>query len=118
MPWIKNVCIDVICGGTLGVVKGVFGISLFTEEETEHINSCKELISIVLKKSPEIVTEPIICEGIRNGQKSALETFQNGLSPEAIAAGVGTTAQIVCTRAFNERFKSVLMGACLNLVGC
>ena len=28
MPWLKDVCEDIICGGSLGVVKGVFGVSL------------------------------------------------------------------------------------------
>jgi hypothetical protein len=118
MPWFKDVCTDVICGGSLGVVKGVFGLSLFTESETEEIMSLKKLALSVIKKVPEIVTEPVVCEGIRNGQKSALESFTNGLSPEAIAAGVGTAAELVCTKSFKERFTTVLTSACMNLVGC
>ena len=35
MPWFREVCKDVICGGALGVVKGIFGVSLLTAEETE-----------------------------------------------------------------------------------
>jgi hypothetical protein len=74
----------------LGIVKGVFGLSIFTESETEEINSLKKLALSVMEKAHEIVTEPIICEGIRNGQKSALETFTKRLSPGAVAAAVGT----------------------------
>ena len=118
MPWIKEVCENVICGGGLGVFKGVFGISLFTEAEAEEIHSLKKLALSVIEKSPEIVTEPIICEGIRNGQKAALDTFSKHASPEAVAAGVVTAAELVCNKSFKERFTGVLMGACLNLVGC
>ena len=71
-----------------------------------------------MEKSPEIVTEPIVCEGIRKGQKSALDTFAKNASPEAVAAGVVTAAELVCTKSFKERFGNVLMGACMNLVGC
>jgi len=118
MPWIKDVCEDIICGGSLGIVKGIFGISLFTEAETEEINNLKKLALSVMEKSPELVTEPIVCEAIRKGQKSALDTFAKNASPEAVAAGVVTAAELVCTKSFKERFTNVLMGACLNLVGC
>jgi hypothetical protein len=118
MPWFKNVCIEVFYGGTLGVLKGAFGISLFTESETEELNSLKQLALSVMRKAPEITTDPIICEGIRNGRKSALESFTNGLSPEAVAVGVGTAAELVCNKSFKQRFASVLMGACLNIVNC
>jgi hypothetical protein len=93
MPWFKYLCTDVLCGGSLGIVKGVFGLSIFTESETEEIVSLKKLALSVMQKAPEIVTEPIICEGIRNGPKSALETFTKRLSPEGVAAGVGTAAE-------------------------
>lgn len=72
MPWIKEVCADVVCGGALGVAKGVFGVSLFTASETEEIVSLKKLTVSVMEKSPKIVTEPIMCEAIRQGQQSAL----------------------------------------------
>ncbi len=88
MPWIKDVCEDIVCGGSLGVVKGVFGISLFTVAETEEINNLKKLALSVMEKSPEIVTEPLVCEGIRKGQKSALDAFAKNASP----AGVVTAA--------------------------
>lgn len=118
MPWIKEVCEDVVCGGTLGVVKGIFGVSFFTASETEEIISLKKLALSVMEKSPEIVTEPVVCEAIRQGQKSALETFARKAPPEAVAAGVVTTAELVCSKALKTRFTEVLMGACMNLVGC
>ena len=118
MPWFKEVCEDVVCGGGLGMVKGVFGFSLFTEAEAAEISSLKKLALSVIQKSPEIVTDPLICEAIRNGQKSALDSFAKNASPEVVAAGVVTAAELVCAKSFKERFASALMGACLNLVGC
>lgn len=118
MVWIREVCEDVVCGGTLGVVKGIFGLSFFTLSETEEIVSLKKLALSVIEKSPEIVTEPIVCEAIRQGQKSALETFSKKAPPEAVAAGVVTAAELVCSKALKTRFTEVLMGACMNLVGC
>jgi hypothetical protein len=55
-----------------------------------------------VQKAPKIVTKSIICEGIRNGKKSALEIFTNGLLPESIATGVGTAAELVCTKSFQQ----------------
>ena len=106
MPWIKDICVDALCGASLGVVKGIFGISVFTESEIDEINSLKQLALSVMKKAPEILTEPIVCDGIRNGQKSALDTFTKGLSPEAVAVRVGTAAKLVCTKSFKERFST------------
>jgi hypothetical protein len=48
-------------------VKGVFGLSLFTESEVEEIISLKRLAISVMEKAPELATDPIVCEGIRNG---------------------------------------------------
>ena len=120
MPWfnLKNVCEEVFCGGTLGVVKGVCGISLFTASETEKITSLKKLALSTIEKSPKISSEPIVCDAIKSGQKYALENFAKTASPEVVSAGVVTAAELVCTKAFKDRFKDVLMGACLNLVGC
>lgn len=118
MPWIRDVCEDVVCGGALGVVKGIFGVSFFTASETEEIVSLKKLTLSVMEKSPELVTEPVVCEAIRQGQKSALETFAKTAPPEAVAAGVVTAAELVCSKALKTRFTEVLMGACMNLVGC
>jgi hypothetical protein len=118
MPWIKDVCVDAICGTCLGVVKGAFGISVFTTEEAEEINSLKKLALSVMGKSPATITDPIVCEAIRKGQKYGLEIFAKNASPEAIAAGVVTAAELVCTKSFKQRFADVLTGACLNIVGC
>ncbi len=71
-----------------------------------------------MEKAPELATDPIVCEGIRSGQKSALETFTKGFSPEAVAAGMGTAAELVCTKSFKERFAGVLSNACPNLLNC
>lgn len=118
MSWIKDVCEDVVCGGTVGVIKGIFGVSLFTASETEEILSLKKLTLSVMEKSPQIVTEPIICEAIKAGQKSALETFAKNAPPEAVAASVVATAELVCGKAFKQRFGEVLIGAYMNLAGC
>ena len=118
MPWFKELCEDVVCGSAVGVVKGIFGVSFFTTSEAEEIYNLKKLTLSVLEKSPEIVTEPVVCEAIRQGQKSALETFARKAPPEAVAAGVVTTAELVCSKALKTRFTEVLMGACMNLVGC
>jgi hypothetical protein len=118
MPWIKDVCIDTVCGGALGILKGAFGLSFLTADETEEIMSLKKLALSVMEKSPKIVGEPILCEAIRQGQKSALETFTKQATPEAVSAGVVIAAELVCKKAFKDRFADVLMGACLNLVGC
>ena len=118
MPWFKELCEDVVCGSAVGVVKGIFGVSFFTTSEAEEIYNLKKLTLSVIEESPEIVTEPVVCEAIRQGQKSALETFARKAPPEAVAAGVVTTAELVCSKALKTRFTEVLMGACMNLVGC
>ena len=118
MAWIKEVCVDAICGTCLGVIKGAFGISVFTTEEVEEINSLKNLALSVMRKSPATITDPIVCEMIRKGQKDGLEAFTKKASPEAIAAGVVTAAELVCTKSFKQRFATVLTEACLNIVGC
>jgi hypothetical protein len=118
MPWMKNVCEDVLCGGGLGVIKGIFGASFFTASETEEINSLKNLALSVIEKCPKMATEPVICDAIKSGQKYALEAFAKNAPPEAVAAGVVTAAQLVCGKAFKQIFGEVLMGACLNLTPC
>jgi hypothetical protein len=114
----KEVCEDALCGGGLGIVKGVFGISFYTSAEVEEIASLKKLALSVLQKSPELATDPLICEAIQKGQKSGLDAFAKKVPPEAVAAGVVTAAELVCTKSFKIRFADVLMGACMNLVGC
>ena len=69
MPWIQNIYIqniyiDAICGSTLGLVKGLFGVSVFTEAEVEEIYSLKQLALSVLEKDPKLQTESIVCESI------------------------------------------------------
>jgi hypothetical protein len=118
MPWIKNVCVDAVCGSALGIAKGMFGISLFTADEAQEIVSLKKLALSVIEKSPSIVSEPLMCEAMKAGQQSALETFSRTATPEIVAAGVVTAAELVCGKALKQRFSEVLMGACLNLVGC
>lgn len=118
MPWIKELFVDTVCGTCLGIVNGAFGISVFTTAEVEEISDLKKLALSVMEKSPDIVTDPIVCESIRNGQKYGLEMFANNASPEVVAAGVVTAAQLVCAKSFKQRFADVLTGACLNVVGC
>jgi hypothetical protein len=118
MAWLENVCTDAICGSALGIINGVFGLSLFTSQEVEEINSLKKLALSVMEKTPEFSTEPVICEAIKNGQQTGLETFMKNAPPEVASTAVVTVIDIVCRKAFKERFKDVLMGACLNLIGC
>ncbi len=89
---------------------------MFTEAETEEIHHLKKLTLSVMEKSPEIVTEPIVCQAIQKSQKSALDS--KNVSTEAVAAGVVRAAELVCTKSLKKRFAGVLMGACINLVGC
>ena len=92
MSWIpqafQEACEDALCGGGLGMVKGILGVSLFTSKEVEEINSLKKLALSVLEKSLEIKTDPIICEGIQAGKIAALDSFAKKASPEVVAAGV------------------------------
>lgn len=118
MPWIKDVCIDAVCGICLGVCQGVFGMSLFTSEELEEVNNLKNLAVSVIEKSTPIVSDPAVCEGIRSGKKYALDIFRKNASPEVVAAGVVSAAELVCNKSFKQRFADVLTGACLNIVGC
>ena len=60
MPWFKEVCEDAICGGALGIVKGVCGLSLFTASETEEIMSLKKLTPSLLSQSKDIFLYEII----------------------------------------------------------
>ena len=93
-------------------------LSLFTTSETEEIMSLKQLALSTIEKAPEFTTDALVCEGIKKGQKAALDQFVSKASPEMGAAGVVTTAELVCNKSFKYRFASVLTGACLNLVGC
>ena len=39
MPWIKEVCEDTICATGLGIVQGLFGVSVYTSKEVEEASS-------------------------------------------------------------------------------
>jgi hypothetical protein len=118
MPWIRNICVDAICGTCLGFVKGATGISLFTTEELDEVINLQKLALALIEKSPQVVTDDAICKAIREGQKSGLEMFVKNAPPELIATGLVTAAELVCNKSFKQRFGEVLIGACLNLVGC
>lgn len=118
MSWIRNVCIDAICGSALGLINGIFGLSLVTSQEVEEITSLKKLALSVIEKAPEFSTESVVCEAIKNGQQTGLETFVKNAPPEVASTAVVAAVELVCGKAFKERFKDVLMGACLNLTGC
>lgn len=102
MSWIKEVCEDTICGSALRLVKGIFGISLFTASETEEINSLKKLALSTIEKAPEFSTDPFLCEGIKKGQQIALDKFVSGASPEMVSAGIVTAAELVCNKSFKS----------------
>lgn len=106
MAWIKEVCEDAVYGSCLGLMKGIFGISLFTSVSAEEIVSFKKLAIATIEKAPEFTTDALVCEGIKKGQKAALDQFTNKASPEMVAAGVVTAAELVCTKSFKCRFAA------------
>lgn len=57
------------------IVKGICGLSLFTASKTEEIMSLKKLaLSIsTIEKAPEFTTDALVSEGIKKGQKAALD---------------------------------------------
>lgn len=114
MAWIKNS----ICGLILGAVKGICDVSLFTNEETEEIRNLKNLALSVLKKSTEISTDPVVCDAIQKGKQAGLDSFIKNAPLEAVGSGLVAAAELVCHKSFKQRFRCVLMGACLNLVSC
>ncbi len=71
-----------------------------------------------MTKAPKTATDLAICQGVRNGQKFALETFTKDILPEAVVAEVGTAAELVCSKSFLKRFTGVLTGACMNIINC
>lgn len=58
-------CQDVVWGSDFGIINGVFEILLFTVPKTDEIVILKKLAQLVMGKSPEIVTEPVMCKAIR-----------------------------------------------------
>jgi hypothetical protein len=99
-------------------MQGAFGISVFSKSEMEEVISLRELAASIIRKAPKVVTDPIVCEGIRNGDKLALSNFTSNLSPEQVAMGVSAAAELVCSASFKTRFVMVLKGAYLNLTNC
>jgi hypothetical protein len=118
MPWFRDLCGDAACGMTVGIINGVFGTALFTAEEAREIENLKKLAISVAEKAPKLVTDSATCDLIKDGQKLGLESFVKNAPKEAVTAGVVAAAELVCTKSFKARFSGVLMGACLNLVGC
>jgi len=118
MPWVKEICEDAICAIFCGGVKGLFGVSMFSSQEVEEIGNLQSLAESIAAKSPKFVTNPRICDGIQKGDMGSLKEFAANAQPEVVAVGVVSAAKLVCGKAAKTRFRDVLMGACLNLVGC
>lgn len=114
--FLREYCVDAICGTTIGIAKGIFGA--FSEDEIREVMDLEKLAEATIKKSPEFVTDAAICEGIKQGQYAALDEFAKTATPAMEEAGVILAAKLVCNKSFKARFASLLSGACLNLVGC
>lgn len=98
-----------------GILKGTLGYDLYSPKEFSDIDILKKLTASLLSKSEPFVNDPALCkEIIETGSVPALKQALKNVPSEAIAAG----GAIVCEYAFRERMQKVLMGACLNLVGC
>jgi len=111
-------CFEAGCGLCLGFLKGVWGVSLYTAQEFEEVESLKRLTESVLKKSSEFITEESVCEGIKDGSVKALAKFKSNLPTETVEAGVGAAATLVCKKAFLPRFREILMDACVTITHC
>ena len=111
-------CFEAGCGLCLGFVKGVCGVSFYTPQEVEEVESLKKLAESVLRKSPEFITEESVCDGIKDGSVKALIRFKKNLPVEAVDAGVGGAANLICTKAFLPRFRKILMDACIAITHC
>ena len=61
MPWFPNrfgnTCTEIICGGSLELLHGIFGFTAFTVEETEEIANIKKLTLSILEKSTQVITD-------------------------------------------------------------
>ena len=115
---VSGVFEDVVCGCAFGIVTGICDVSFFTQSETEEIINLKKLAVSTMAKAPEFRSDPMICKGIKAGNKAMLAQFTNNASPELVSAGVVTAAEVVCNKSFKARFTDLLGAACLNLVGC
>lgn len=60
MPWLKEVCQDAVCGISLELAQGVFGMAAFTTAEVEEIHSFKKLALSTIEKSPEFTTAKVL----------------------------------------------------------
>lgn len=111
-------CYEAGCGLCLGFIKGVCGASFYTAQEFEEVESLKKLTESVLRKSREFTTEKSVCGAIKDGSVKALAEFKSNLPPEAVEAGVGAAATLVCKKAFLPRFREILMDACVTITYC
>lgn len=57
MPWLKEVCQDAVCGISLELAQGVFGMAAFTTAEVEAF---KKLALSTIEKSPEFTTAKVL----------------------------------------------------------
>lgn len=113
-----QVCKETACGFVLGIAHVCNLGSYFTETEVTEIMHMKSLAESIRRKAIKLSTDKIVCEGIDAGSKTALETFQRNLPPEAVEAGVGAAAGLVCSKSFLPRFAKILKEACVTLTQC
>jgi hypothetical protein len=113
MGLIKKVCTEAFYGIASGVTKGVFGITSVSDLEVQNIEQLKKLTLSGLPRSADFSPDPSIGKGILKGSLPVLQTFLDNAPSKLVAAG----AAVICQKAFRERFKDLLMGACLNLTG-
>ena len=117
MNYAKDEAINVCSGFCLGMVQGIFGISIYTDVEIEEIHNLKTLALSIVSKWPPQIADPNFCrqaaEGLKSGSESVIETSYPFLPVTAAAA-----ADLVCSKAILPRFQKILAGACLNLIGC
>ena len=107
--------VGLILGKCFRKIIVISGVGFYTAQEFEEVESLKKLTESVLKKSSEFITEESVCEGIKDGSVKALAKFKSNLPPEAVEAGVGAAATLVCKKAFLPRFREILMDACFTI---
>ena len=96
MGWKNEVREDAICGTTLSLIKGVFGVSLFTRAEVDEINDLKKLTFEIVEKSTKMTTDQLICDGIIKEQAFTLEKFVKTTPLETVTAGAVSATKVVC----------------------
>jgi len=111
-------CKNAACGFALGLAKACNLGSYFTESEVSEILHMKALAKTIRRKSIKLSTDKIVCEGIDKVSQTALEIFQQNLLSEAVDAGIGAVAGLVCSKSFLPRFAKVLKEACVTLTQC